>query len=184
MADRFSESEWKKIENLLEAEPGKFGMLEGGREKSLVIASFNIRKLGKHLKRKPEIDFLARFCACCDLVAVQEVQDNLAGLRHLKDRMESRIAGKGEYALAVSDVTGKAPGEPGMGERLAFLYRHRRVRRMEMATDLTFDRTAVLKNFFDNEKFLVKARRKFEEKMKRFRAKKFQPGPRSCRPSL
>ena len=28
-----------------------------------------------------ELDFLARFCACCDLVSIQEVQDNLDGLR-------------------------------------------------------------------------------------------------------
>ncbi|MCH6587994.1 MAG: endonuclease/exonuclease/phosphatase, partial [Proteobacteria bacterium] len=119
---------------MLDADPTSFGMPEGGREGSLVFASFNIRKLGSPRNRSHEIDFLARFCACCDLVAIQEVQDNLDGLRRLKERTEARIAGSGEYALAVSDITGKVPGDPGMAERLAFLYRHRRVRRADMAS--------------------------------------------------
>lgn len=56
-----------------------------------------------------------------------------------------------------------------MAERLAFLYRHRRVRRLDMVSDLTFDRTAVFKRFFDNEKALLDARRKFEHETKRFK---------------
>jgi endonuclease/exonuclease/phosphatase family metal-dependent hydrolase len=177
MAGRFTDPEWRKIENLLDADPARFGMPEGGREGSLVFASFNIRKLGSHRNRIHEIDFLARFCACCDLVAIQEVQDNLDGLRRLKERTEARIAGGGEYALAVSDITGKVPGDPGMAERLAFLYRHRRVRRADMASDLTFDRTSVLKHFFDNEKKLIEARRKFDRELVRFRKKERESKP-------
>ena len=76
-------------------------MPEGGREKSLILGSFNIRKLGKARGRKREIDFMARFCEACDLVAIQEIQDNLNGLRLLKERTEARVAGFGDYALAV-----------------------------------------------------------------------------------
>ena len=123
MAGRFGKAEWAKIITELERDPAHFGMPEGGREASLVFASFNIRKLGSVANREEEIDFLARFCAKCDLIAVQEVQDNLEALRHLKDRMESKIAGDNEFSLVVSDITGQVPGETGMAERLAFIYR-------------------------------------------------------------
>lgn len=179
MAGHFTDDEWTRIIAELEADPAKYGMPEGGREGSLVIASFNIRKLSTSRGRKAELEFMARFCAACDLVSVQEVQDNLQGLRHLQARAESRIAGPGEYALAVSDITGEVPGESGMAERLAFLYRHRRIRRLDMASDLTFDRTAVLKRFFDEEEAWISARRKFEEKLAAFKA-----GKRKTKPSF
>ena len=137
MAQRFTAKNWKAILDELKRDPAAYGMPEGGREKSLVFASFNIRKLSSWRGRQPELDFLARFCACCDLVSIQEVQDNLDGLRHLMERTESHVAGRGHYALTVSDITGKAPGGKGMAERLAFLYRHHRVRRLDMASDLT-----------------------------------------------
>ncbi len=168
MAGHFNKQEWQKILGTLEADPERFGLPEGGREKSLVFASFNIRKLGALRSRKAELDFLARFCACCDLVAVQEVQDDLDGLRHLKERTEAHVAGPGEYAIAVSDITGKVPGKTGMAERLAFLYRHRRVRRLDMASDLTIDRTSVLDNLFDNQQAFDEALRKFDGEMQRF----------------
>lgn len=177
MAERFSSAQWKKILKAFEAEPTKYGLPEGGREKSLVFASFNIRKLSSRRDRTTELDFLARFCACCDLVAIQEVQDNLDGLRYLMERTESHVAGKGEYALAVSDITGQVPGKPGMAERLAFLYRHHRVRRLDMASDLTIDRTSVLDNFFENENALITARREFEEKLAKHKAGKLKTKP-------
>ena len=58
-------------------------MSEGGREKSLVLGSFNIRKLEKAKRQQHELDSMARFYAARDLVAIQEVQDNLNGLRRL-----------------------------------------------------------------------------------------------------
>jgi hypothetical protein len=94
------------------------------------------------------------------------------------ERTEAHVAGQGEYALAVSDITGEVPGERGMAERLAFLYRHRRVRRLDMASDLTFDRTAVLSRFFDNESVLIGARRAYEDKLRQF-----ETGERKTRPT-
>lgn len=147
----FSDREWDRIEKRLDADPRRYGMPEGGREKSLVLGSFNIRKLGKVADRKRELDFMARFCASCDLVAIQEVQDDLSGLRHLRRRTEAQVAGlPGEYGLAVSDITGTVPGRKGMAERLAFLYRNRRIRRLELASDLTFDRTAILSELLEH----------------------------------
>ena len=69
----------------------------------MVLASFNIRKLGrtekrvkgKIISRKRELEFMARFCARCDLVAIQEVQDNLDGLRYIKQKVDERVASEG-----------------------------------------------------------------------------------------
>lgn len=179
MANRFTKAEWDKIIATLEADPEGFGLPEGGREGSLVLASFNIRKLSSSRNRERELEFMARFCARCDLVAIQEVQDNLEGLRHLKERTEAQIAASGEFGLLVSDITGEVPGESGMAERLAFLYRKRRVRRAEMASDLTFDRTAVLARFFGNEAAIISARRKYEHELERLAA-----GERKSKPTF
>jgi len=169
MAGRFNQNQWNKIITELDRDPLSYGMPEGGREASLIFSSFNIRKLGTMTGREPEIDFLARFCARCDLIAIQEVQDNLDGLRHLKERMESKIAGDGEFGLVVSDITGEVPGEVGMSERLAFLYRKRRIRRLDMASDLNIDRSAVMKHFFDNHQLIVDSHAAFDQKMTAFK---------------
>lgn len=86
MANRFSAANWQKIETLLDEKPLKYGMPEGGREDSVVLSSFNIRKLSKSKNRERELDFMSRFCARCDLVAIQEIQDSLDGLTYLQDR--------------------------------------------------------------------------------------------------
>lgn len=184
MAGHFTVSEWSKIEQELGAAPGKYGMPEGGREKSLVLGSFNIRKLSSNRGRKKEIDFMARFCAACDLVAIQEVQDNLDGLFHLQERMNSRIAEEGGFGLVVSDITGQVPGEKGMAERLAFLYRRSRIRRLAMASDLTVDLTSVLENVFGHQEELLASRKEFEAKMARFHAGKRKTKPTYVPPAF
>ena len=103
---KFTKDQWKLIEKALQGDPERYGMPEGGREESLVLGSFNIRKLSRAKGRERELDFMARFCAACDLVAIQKVQDDVDSLRYLKERTESRVAGRGEYALAISDITG------------------------------------------------------------------------------
>ena len=177
MAGRFRKADWEKILAALDDDPARFGMPEGGREGSLVLGSFNIRKLGKSKNREREIEFLARFCASCDLVAIQEVQDDLTGLRYLKDRVEARVAGGDEYALSVSDITGEVPGESGMAERLAFLYRSRRIRRLEMASDLTHDRTSVVQSVLDQSTAWEAARKKYDQRLKDYASGKRKTEP-------
>ncbi len=114
MAKRFKSGEWDLIEAELERDPAHYGMPEGGREESVVLASFNIRKLGAPGSRKREIDFMARFCARCDLVAIQEVQDRLDGLHELKARIAH---------IQIADTPGRH--EPGSGEiNYPFLFDH------------------------------------------------------------
>ncbi len=179
MAGRFTKQQWDMIESELIRDPAAHGMPEGGREESMVFASFNIRKLGKFSSRQRELKFMARFCARCDLIAIQEVQDDLSGLRYLKDCVDERVASAGEFELVVSDITGEVPGEKGMAERLAFLYRKSRVRRLDMSSDLTVDRSGVLRRFHDNEDAIGEAWLAFDKKMKDFKA-----GTRKSRPTF
>ena len=80
---KYTAAEWETINQTLEtrlnleAEP--FGLPER-REKSVVLGTFNIRKLGPVESRSEQAwQFLTRVCRHFDLLAVQEVQDELAG---------------------------------------------------------------------------------------------------------
>ena len=106
---------------------------------SVLIGSFNIRKLGSARSRNSDTwKFLADVCRSFDLLAVQEIMDNLSGLRRLMSLLGP------EFSMVVSDQTGVFPGEPGVGERLGFIYRWNTVERMEMASDVTYDRSKVI----------------------------------------
>ncbi len=108
----FSRAEWNKINRLEPLE--SFGLPER-RSKSVVIGTFNIRKLGTVKNRSPQSwTFLAQICKRFDLLAVQEVMDNLEGLRHLHKALGD------DYGMVVSDVTGgvfnpkgRYPGQAG-----------------------------------------------------------------------
>ena len=191
-AGHFTKQQWDKIEAELLRDPKGYGMPDGPREESMVLASFNIRKLGqtekrekgKTISRKRELEFMARFCARCDLIAIQEVQDNLKGLRYLKQKIDERVASEGEFGLLVSDITGEVPGEKGMSERLAFLYRKSRIKRLDMTSDLTVDRSGVLKNFADKSDLFAAAWNDHQEKLEKFNKdlKKWSKKPPNKRP--
>ena len=137
-AKQFTPAEWKTIMETLDSNRGKYGLPE--REYgSVLLGSFNIRKLGSSRSRNANTwEFLAEVCRSFDLLAVQEVMDDLSGLRRLMSLLGP------EFDLIVSDVTGKFPGESGLGERLGFIYRWSAVKRTEVATDITYDRTKML----------------------------------------
>ncbi len=144
---RFTDHEWTKINNELgmrltqEREP--FGLPEP-RTKSVVLGTFNIRELGKVSNRSEQAwNFLVMICRHFDLLAVQEVQDDLEGIRELVRRLGD------PYRLVVSDTTGKTPGSPrGSAERLAFLHNPDRIRHTELASDISVDRADVVDKFF------------------------------------
>ena len=144
---RFSTSEWNRINR---SEPFEFFGLPERRTKSVVIGTFNIRKLGSLKKRSSQAwAFLERICERFDLLAVQEVMDSLEGLRRLQKALGQ------DYGLVVSDVTGGVfnpedviKGRRGNNERLAFLFNWRRIRRTELASDISYDRTDVVSRLF------------------------------------
>ena len=188
---RFSEQEWAAVRAELARHDDAseaYGLPER-REASVVLSSFNIRALGKADTRTASRekgrtqgawDLLAAYASRCDFLAIQEVKDELSGLKRLKDS----LAEPDKYALVVSDVTGARPGKDAIQERLAFLYRWDRIARTELASDITFDRRAVLetiygkweafKSDFDTHENLMK---KYEDKVR-----EFESGQRASKP--
>ena len=140
----FSSEEWTLIRKALADDPISFGLPKRVYG-SLVLGSFNIRKLGRlqtgrtHERDPKTMAFLADVCRHFDLLAVQEVMSQTEGIKQLKQLMGP------EYGLIVSDTTGALPGGGGgMPERSAFIYNRSVVRRTELVTDVTYDRFEVL----------------------------------------
>ena len=133
----FSEQQWQAISKELSQNPMRYGC-PIRRNDSVVIGSFNALKLGKDDDNKKRWDFLKRFVSRYDLLAVQEVMDDLSGVRRLK-----KMLGSG-FELIVSDTTGAIPGALGLRERLAFLYRPERIELKELVSDITYDRSVVI----------------------------------------
>ena len=148
MARHFTETEWARINAHLDCDPVRYG-LPARREGSVVLLSWNIRKFGALMsgsrpkKSAGAFDMITRVCRQADLIALQEVQRDTESVYALRDRLRAEGA---PYDVVLSDVTGMSPGYRGMAERMAFLYRADRVRRGDLASDLSFDRTAVLDN--------------------------------------
>lgn len=155
MAKTFTPQEWARIHAHLDENWRRYALPEH-RAGSVVLASFNIRKLG-NVKRKSAgaFDLLARFCAQCDLIAVQEVMEDLDGLKKLREDTSAR-AGVDYYMLA-SDVTGGRGATGSTVERLAFLYRSDRVRRTAVASDISFDRSWVFDTLYERRRDFMAA---------------------------
>jgi len=172
MSKYFSEEEWKKINHELLENPQKYGFPKRVYG-SVVIGSFNIRKLGGVAKRNKETwDFIAKVCAQFDLLAVQEVMDDLSGLKHLLELMGD------EYGMIVSDKTGVFPGDQGLGERLAFIFRWSVIKRGEVVSDITYDRSKVTEILFENYDGILEAKKKYDAKLKKFESGSLKKKPK------
>jgi len=141
---KFDVNEWKNIRGKLNKNPDRYGIpkrIYG----SAVAGSFNIRKLGKIDKRDDDTwQFLADLCRHFDLLSVQEVLADTSGLQHLVDLMGDN------FGLVISDTTGAFPDEPGLDERLAYIYNKNVIRMQGVITDVTWDRTKVLQTLAEN----------------------------------
>lgn len=140
----FTPDEWLDIRAALAADPARYG-IPARVYGSAVAGTFNIRKLGAVGSREPETwHFLAGLCRHFDLLAIQEVMPDVSGLEHLLD-----IVGQ-DFGMIVSDTTGAFPNDPGLDERLAFIYNPSVVRQRGVVTDVTYDRTKVLQTLAEN----------------------------------
>ena len=149
-ARSYSDKDWDKIMETLQATEGQFGLPERVYG-SVVLGSFNIRKLGAPKNRNQRTwEFLAHVCRHFDFLAVQEIQDDLRGLRKLMGLLGP------DFGLIVSDATGTFPGGPGLAERLGFIFNWRVVQRTEIATDISYDRSRVLETLALNRDDLEK----------------------------
>lgn len=162
MARAFNEADWRRITSYLNESDGKtsratareMGALEAfglpqRRDDSLVFASWNIRNLGKkdgHSKGAQAL--YAKFGARCDLIAIQEVLTDMYSLRQMRDGMNEQ-APEADYRILASDVTGITLGGEGRSERLAFIYDSNRIAHTDIASDISFDRSAVIEHVND-----------------------------------
>ena len=165
MPQHFTPAEWQKINAEFNTSAAKYG-LPARRSDSVIIGSFNIRKLGDINKRTDESwqlfkKTLERF----DLIAIQEVMENSEGLYHLKELLGEH------YKIAISDSTGAAPGRRGNGELLAFLYNSKRIEQTEVASDLTFDRTEITKIIHENIDDIDRNCEKYRQETKQWEIK-------------
>ena len=99
-------------------------------DRTMLLATWNIRELDstKYGHRDDEAYlYLAQVISHFDLVAVQEVRDDLKGLTRLTDALGPM------WRSIVTDVT---EGRAGNGERMAFLYDSRTVRFGGLAGEL------------------------------------------------
>ncbi|MDB5344782.1 MAG: uncharacterized protein JWP89_3159 [Schlesneria sp.] len=105
---------------------------------TLLLATWNLREFGRNQKagiRLPEsLLFLAEIISHFDLVAIQEVNENLADLKRLM-----KILGDW-WEYIVTDVT---PGRSGNQERMAFIYDGRKVRFDHLAGELVLPPTTI-----------------------------------------
>jgi len=156
---QFTKEEWGKISAELEKNPDKYGFPER-RYGSVLLGSFNIKKLGSTRNRSPETwDFLAKVCKQFDLLSVQEIMDNLGGLNRIMEKLGP------EFGMIVSDKTGAFPGERGVSERLAFIFRWSVVKRANVVSDISYDRTKVLNTLYEKIKPINEAISTYSKKL-------------------
>ena len=75
MPTEFTVQEWESILKEIKQNPQKYG-LPTRKYGSVVLASFNIRKLGSVRKRRKETwEFLAYVCSHFDLISIQEIME-------------------------------------------------------------------------------------------------------------
>ena len=138
MANPFTKPEWDAINTELDSNPQKYGFpkrIAG----SALLGSFNVRKLGNASNRDAQTwNFLAKICRQFDLLAVQEIMDDLSGINKLMSLLGP------DFGMIISDKTGVFPGDIGLGERLGFIFRWTVVKRGEVVSDISYDRSKVL----------------------------------------
>ncbi|PCE63013.1 endonuclease/exonuclease/phosphatase family protein [Sediminicola luteus] len=89
----------------------------------LLVASWNIANLGLQKRWSEHYELLAEIISWFDIIAIQEVNVNLDGLKRIEGHLPS------EFDLVFSDKAGN-------NERFAFIYNGQRVRMMELVGEV------------------------------------------------
>ena len=159
MPSHFSNTEWKKINTEFEKSAESYG-LPKRRKDAVIIGSFNIRKLGSVKKRTEQSwELLKQTISRFDLIAIQEVMDDLSGLEHLRSLLGE------DYGMIVSDVTGAKPGNGGNAERLAYLFNWKKIQRTALASDISFDRTEIVNKLYKHRELFNQAFSQYSEEL-------------------
>lgn len=170
----FTEAEWELIFQQLDMDPQGYGM-PVRRTKSVVMASWNIRKFGSltdSRNRPSRTDgawkIIVNFCKRCDFVAIQEVQDSTDCLFHLQEQLGSN------YEVVLTDIAGGVPGKDYMRERLAFVFRTNRITHTALASDISFERSALLDEIYDHREEFIQAFEQREQDLQEWTEKNEQ----------
>ena len=91
----------------------------------VLLASWNIARLGANQRRDEDYRLIATMVGWFELVALQEVRDNLAGLRAIQANLPKH------FRVLFSDTAGN-------NERMAFLYDSRKVSPLEEIGEIGF----------------------------------------------
>jgi len=91
----------------------------------VLLASWNVARLGANQRREEDYKLLATMIGWFELVALQEVRDNLAGLRAIQAGLPDH------FRVLFSDTAGN-------NERMAFLYDSRKVSPLEEIGEIGF----------------------------------------------
>ncbi len=98
-------------------------------DQNLLIATFNIREFGAKRRNNYAINALAEICSNFDVIAVQELRQDLKDLKRMLEVM-------GPYWKVIFNDPAGQPKRPGNDERLAFVYDNRVMRFTGMAAEL------------------------------------------------
>ena len=118
--------EIKAVRNYRRTKPGR--AIPAKAANRLLLATWNIANLGLQDRVPGAYKLIAEMIGWFDLIAVQEVNDNLAGLRALQTNLPAK------YRCLFSDVGGN-------NERLAYIYDTSKVRLLEKIGEVAVDPT-------------------------------------------
>lgn len=111
----------QEVQNLLTHKASR-GLPEKSNDK-LLICTWNIANLGLHDRHDDHYKLIAEILSWFDIIAIQEVYDNLNGLNSLDSHLPSH------YDILFSDKGGNS-------ERAAYAYNSRKVERLQMVGEL------------------------------------------------
>ncbi len=108
--------EIQRLRHYRDTKPGR--SIPKKTTKKLLIATWNIANLGEQKRRDKDYRLLAEILSWFDIIALQEVKDNLSGLRGIQKHLPN------SYYATFSD-------KGGNDERMAYLYDSNKIAQLE-----------------------------------------------------
>lgn len=109
-------TEIQRLRKYRNTKPGRY--IPQKSNKRLLIATWNIANLGEQKRRDKDHRILAEIISWFDIIALQEVKDNLSGLRGIQNYLP------GSYRTTFSD-------KGGNDERMVYLYDANKISQLE-----------------------------------------------------
>lgn len=131
------------------------------KKNQLLLATWNIANLGAHKRGDEALELIAHMLSKFQLIAVQEVNDDLTSFIRLMEILGST------YDFLINDTAGNS-------ERLAYIYKKRKVKLRKLVGEL-----ALRKNIFPKNTVKVEYREKRVDKVQVFKNFPFQPFDRN-----